>query len=88
MHILYRPPRGSAAGRSNIPTPTVCVMISISAGMFRIQSEIPLAYTLKACFGLACMGRSATAHKPEWLKIVRAVGRVKEGFGPGFRIDL
>ena len=37
--------------RTNIPTPTICVVVSLSAGTFRIQSKVPLAYSVKARFG-------------------------------------
>ena len=39
----------------DIPKPIVCVVVSLSAETFRINSEIPLAISVKACFGLVSM---------------------------------
>ena len=39
----------------NIPTPKVRVVVSLSARIFRIKSEVPLAYSVKASFGLLSM---------------------------------
>ncbi len=86
--------------------------MSLSAGMYLIQSETPLMYISRARFALVCIHRSAIAlilpelwdneeasaaqlcsarpplSERERLKTVRASGRVKEGFSPGFRIAL